>query len=88
MFLPTVEHWAVVEQILCYLKRALRRGVLYSNHGHNRIECFSNADWAGSKEDKRSTWGTVCLLKEIWSHGRVRNIVLSLDLVQSLNIER
>ena len=54
---PTVDHWATVEQILCYLKGALGRGILYSNHGHNRIECFSDADWAGSKEDIRSTLG-------------------------------
>ena len=30
----------------------------------------------------------MCLLEGIWSHGRVKNKVLSLDLVQSLNIER
>ena len=57
MFFPTVDHWAAVEHILCYLKGALRRGILYSNHGHNRLECFTDADWAGSKEDKRSTIG-------------------------------
>ena len=55
MSAPTVDHWAVVEQILCYLKEALGRGVLYNNHGHNRIECFSDVDWVGSKEDMRST---------------------------------
>ena len=54
---PTVDHWAVVEQILRYLKGALRCGILYSNHGHNKIECFSNADWVGSKENTRSTSG-------------------------------
>lgn len=27
------------------------------DHGHSRIECFSYADWAGSKEDRRSTSG-------------------------------
>ena len=57
MFAPTVDHWAVVEQILCYLKGAWGRGILYSNHGHNRIECFSDTYWAGSKEDMRSTSG-------------------------------
>ena len=41
---PTVDHWAAVEHILCYLKGPLRHGILYSNHGHNRIECFSDAD--------------------------------------------
>ena len=30
---------------------------LYSNHGHNIIEYFSNADWTRFKEDKRSTSG-------------------------------
>ena len=55
MSAPTLDHWVAVEQILCYLKGVLGRGILYSNHGHNRIECFTDADWAGSKEDRRST---------------------------------
>ena len=54
---PTVDHWAAVEQILCYLKEASRHGILYSNHGHNILECFTDVDWAGSKEDRRSTSG-------------------------------
>ena len=32
-----VDHWAAVDQILCYLKGASGRGILYSNHGHNRL---------------------------------------------------
>ena len=44
-----------IEHILCYLKKALRRGILYKKHGHTIIECFSNVDCAGSKEDRRST---------------------------------
>ena len=39
------------------MKEALGRGILYSNHGHNRIECFTDADWVGTKEDRRSTSG-------------------------------
>ena len=53
----TVDHWAAVEQILCCLKGAPRCGILYSNHGHNRLECLMDADWAGSKENRRSTSG-------------------------------
>ena len=52
-----VDHWVVVEHILCYLKGTLGRDILYSNHGHNRIECFFYVDWVGSKEEKRSTSG-------------------------------
>ena len=51
----TFDHWVAVEQILCYLKGDPGRGILYNNHGHNRIECFTNVDWVGSKEDRRST---------------------------------
>ncbi|KAK2968669.1 hypothetical protein RJ640_004028 [Escallonia rubra] len=54
---PTVKHWAALEQILCYLKGAPGLGLLYSNHGHSYIECFSDADWAGSKLDRNSTTG-------------------------------
>ncbi|XP_070029369.1 uncharacterized mitochondrial protein AtMg00810-like [Nicotiana sylvestris] len=57
MSAPTVKHWAALEQILCYLKGAPRLGILYSNHNHTRIEYFADADWAGSKIDRRSTTG-------------------------------
>ena len=61
----TVDKWAFVEHILCYLKGALGRGILYSNHGHNRVECFTDVDWARSKEDRRSISGYCVLLVEI-----------------------
>ena len=54
---PTVDNWAAVEHILCYLKGAPGQDILYSNYGHNRVECFTDANWAGSKEDRRSTFG-------------------------------
>ena len=54
---PTVNHWAVVKHILCYLKEAHGRGILYKKHGHTRIECFFDVDWVGSKEDRRSISG-------------------------------
>lgn len=31
------------------------REILYKDHGHIRVECFSNVDWVGSQEDRRST---------------------------------
>ena len=52
---PTVNHCAIVEHILCYLKEAPGRGILYKKHGHIRIKCFSEAHCAGSKKDRRST---------------------------------
>ena len=80
---PTIDNWAVVEHILCYLKGAMGRGILYSNHGHNRVECFTDADWAGSKEDRNPHLVTVFFFVEIWSHGRVRSKGLFPIQVQS-----
>ena len=54
---PTISHWVAVENILCYLKEAHGRGILYKNRGVTRIECFSKADWVGSKEHRRFTLG-------------------------------
>ena len=54
---PTVDNCAAIEHILCYLKGAPGRGILYTNHGHNRVKFFTDTDWAGSKEDRRSTSG-------------------------------
>ena len=51
----TVSHWVAIEHILCYLKEIPGRGILYKKHRHTIIECFSDVDWAGSKEDRRST---------------------------------
>ena len=52
-----VDHCVALEQILCYLKAALGREILYKDHGHTRVKCFSDADWVGSIEDWRSTSG-------------------------------
>ena len=38
----TTNHWTNVEHIL---KGAPGRCILYRNHEHNRIECFTDADW-------------------------------------------
>ena len=52
---PTIDHLATLEQILCYLKAAPARGLLYKDYGHTNNECFLYADWEGSKEGRRST---------------------------------
>lgn len=57
MCAPTIKNCAALEQILCYLKGAPSLGILYSDHGHTRIECFAVVDWAGSRIDRRSTTG-------------------------------
>ena len=83
MSAPTVDDGVVVEQILCFLQGASGRGILYSNHGHNIIECFTYADRARSKKDRRSTLGYY-----VFVGGKVRSKGLFPVRVQSLNIEQ
>jgi hypothetical protein len=54
---PRTSHLDAVYRILRYLKSALGKRVLFSNHGHLRLEAFTDADWAGSIDDRQSTSG-------------------------------
>jgi histone deacetylase 1/2 len=61
---PTTVHWAAVKMILRYLKQSTKLGVKISKSSSLRVSAFSNADWAGCLDDRRSTrgfavfWGT------------------------------
>lgn len=54
---PRVEHWEAVMQILRYLTKTPGQGLLYKANNNLIIEGFSDADWAGSPSDRRSTSG-------------------------------
>ena len=56
---PTQEHWVAVKRIFRYLNGTPDYGLLY-NSG-NSAECigFSDSDWAGDSDDRKSTSGYV-----------------------------
>ena len=54
---PRSGHLDAVNRILRYLKNCPGKGILFSNHGHLRIEGYTDADWAGCLDDRRSTSG-------------------------------
>uniref|UniRef100_A0ACD5X204 Uncharacterized protein n=1 Tax=Avena sativa TaxID=4498 RepID=A0ACD5X204_AVESA len=54
---PRSGHLTAVNRILRYLKGCPGKGILFSNHGHLRVEGYTNADWAGCLDDRRSTSG-------------------------------
>ena len=53
----TVNHWATVAHILCYLKKAHGHGILYKSIDILGLITFFTESGAGSKEDRRSTSG-------------------------------
>ncbi|CAL8175713.1 unnamed protein product [Prunus armeniaca] len=54
---PCEVHMQAVERILRYLKSAPGKGLLFSKHDNFAIEAYTDADWAGSVSDRRSTTG-------------------------------
>ena len=51
------QHFDIVYRILRYLKGSPGRGLLFKGCGHLQVEAFTDADWAGSVVDRRSTSG-------------------------------
>jgi hypothetical protein len=54
---PRSHHMDAVMRIIRYLKGSPGRGLLYTSHGNLQVECYTDADWAGSLDDRRSTSG-------------------------------
>lgn len=60
-------------------KRSTRKGILYTCHGHLKMEACMDDDLTVSKTDIRSAMDTTCLLVVIWFLQRTRNKLLLLD---------
>ena len=62
MHAPTTVHWAAVKRILRYLKHTTRLGLKIGKTTSLLVSGFSDADWAGSLDDRRSTGGFAIFL--------------------------
>lgn len=58
---PTKEHWIAVKRILRYLKGSSTYGLVYQKIDSPLIE-FSDADWAGDVNERKSTSGYLFML--------------------------
>jgi histone deacetylase 1/2 len=54
---PTTVHWAAVKRILRYIKGTLGLGLTFKKSPSTLVSAFSDADWAGCPDDRRSTGG-------------------------------
>jgi hypothetical protein len=60
MHKPTQIHWQSVKQLLRYLKSTIQFGLHIYRSSCNTLHAFCDADWAGNKDDRRST-GSFCI---------------------------
>lgn len=54
---PTKQHWMAVKRIMRYLNGTVDLGLLYGKCASDSCVGFSDADWAGSLDDRKSTSG-------------------------------
>ncbi|XP_016648225.1 PREDICTED: uncharacterized mitochondrial protein AtMg00810-like [Prunus mume] len=57
MYFPNEDHMGVVMRILRYLKVTHGKGLIFSKYDHTNVEGYTDADWASSVTDGRSTSG-------------------------------
>lgn len=56
-----ISHWLAVKRIFKYLKGTIDNGLLYkANNEQKQLETFSDADFTGDYETRRSRTGVVC----------------------------
>lgn len=57
MHSPSNTHLQAVYRILKYLKGTPERGLLFKKNSEKGIQVYTDADWAGSADDRKSTSG-------------------------------
>lgn len=73
MYAPTDVHLTAAGWILCYLKKDMEKKLLYTKSKKFSVDTYTDADWAGSVDDSRSTFGYCIYLEEnlvIWRSKR------------------
>ncbi|RVW59741.1 Retrovirus-related Pol polyprotein from transposon RE1 [Vitis vinifera] len=66
-------HLKALYKIPIYLKGSLRQGLFFKKGDSKMVEIYTNVDWAGSEEDRRSTtgyctyvWGNLVTWRRLW----------------------
>ena len=59
---PTKVHWTALKRVFRYLRGTINLGILYSQKGLQECVGFSDADWAGDVNDRKSTSGYLFLI--------------------------
>ena len=54
---PTSSHWTATKRILRYVKHTLSVGLTFTKSSSTLVSAFSDFDWAGCLDDRRSTGG-------------------------------
>ena len=56
---PCESHWKAAKKVLRYLKGTLNFGIMYTDEFDVELAGYSDSDWAGNPDDRKSTTGYV-----------------------------
>jgi len=59
---PGMQHWKAAKRVMCYLKRTKGYMLTYQKSENLDIIGFSDSDFAGCQDSKRSTYGYIFML--------------------------
>eukprot|EP00253_Pinus_taeda_P023816 PITA_23816 len=77
---PKAEHWVAAKRVLTYVKGPPDFSILYSTSKDPRLIHFTNSDWVGFVDDRKSTYGYVFSLGTgavIWTSKKQQEVALS-----------
>lgn len=80
MHRPTDEHYTALKRLLRYLAGSLHKGVLIRHKSPINLHAFTDADWAGNRDDYISTTGYIVYLGSnpiSWSSNKQRTVARS-----------
>ncbi|WKA10467.1 hypothetical protein VitviT2T_028036 [Vitis vinifera] len=80
MHQPTNTHWVATKCLLRYLKGTISHGLFLRKNSPLHLHAFSDADWAGNKDDRMSTSAYIVFLEHnpiSWASKKQRSVARS-----------
>jgi hypothetical protein len=77
---PTTEHLVAVKQLLRYIAGTRSFGCVLTSSGELELVGYSDADWAGDPDDRRSTTGSLFMIggsPVTWQSQKQKAVALS-----------
>jgi hypothetical protein len=77
---PRQEHWIVAKHVLRYIRGTINYGLRYTASSNIQLHGFTDSDWAGSAEDRKSTSGMCFSLGSAmisWGSRKQKSVALS-----------
>jgi hypothetical protein len=77
---PTELHQQAVKRVLCYIKGTTELGIFYKRGEEEKLVAYSDSDYTGDTEDRKSTSGYPFLLSSgavAWSSKKQPVVTLS-----------